>query len=117
MKVSLLFTLFMLAAATLILSCSKPPSGKEVFNSEFCPACHYFRGMGKPEGIDLSRVGERRNPGWIREHIINPKSHDPNIGMPSHAHLPSPEIDALVRMLTSPMPSASASERETRQPL
>ena len=112
MKGYLLSTLFMLAAATLILSCSKTPSGKEVFNSEFCPACHYFRGMGKPEGIDLSRVGERRSPEWIREHIINPKRHDPNIGMPGHAHLSGAEVDALVRMLTSAMPSAS--ERETR---
>ncbi len=112
MKGYILPILSVLAAATVILSCSKTPSGKEVFNSEFCPACHYFRGMGKQSGIDLSRVGERRSPGWIREHIINPKSHDPNIGMPSHAHLPGSEIDALVQMLTSPLPS----EREKIAP-
>ncbi len=105
MKGFILPTLLVLASSIIFISCAKAPSGKEVFNSEFCPTCHYFRGMGRPEGIDLSRVGERRSPGWIREHIINPKSHDPNIGMPSHAHLSGAEVDALVQMLTSPVPS------------
>ena len=98
-----LSVLIVLLSSILLISCSnKTPSGKEVFEREFCPACHYFRGLGRADGIDISAVGERRSPQWIREHIINPKSHNPNIGMPSHAHLSRAEIDALVAMLTSP---------------
>ncbi len=105
MRGALLTSTLLIVLSPVVLSCSEKPTGEEVFNSEFCPTCHYFRGMGRPEGIDLSRVGERRSPEWIKEHIINPKSHDPNIGMPSHAHLSGAEVDALVQMLTSPVPS------------
>ncbi len=73
-----------------------------MFQREFCPACHYFRGLGRADGIDISTVGERRSPRWIREQIINPRSHNPTIGMPSHAHLSRAEVGALVAMLTSP---------------
>ena len=97
-----LSVLIVLLSSILLISCSEAPSGKEVFEREFCPVCHYFRGLGRTEGIDISAVGERRSPQWIREHIINPKSHNPNIGMPSHAHLSRAEISALVAMLTSP---------------
>lgn len=96
-----LSALIVLLSSILLLSCSETPSGKEVFTREFCPACHYFRGLGRADGIDISAVGERRSPSWIREHIINPRSHNPNIGMPSHAHLSRAEVGALVAMLTS----------------
>lgn len=97
-----LFGALVLFTTVLFLSCAKTPSGTEVFTSEYCPACHYFRGLGKVDSIDISNVGQHRSPGWIREHIINPKSHDPNIGMPGFAHLSGAEVDALVHMLTSP---------------
>ncbi len=99
----LLIILTLAVSSVLLISCAKKPSGKEVFQKEFCPACHYFRGLGKSGGIDISAVGEHRSRKWIKEHIVNPKSHDPNIGMPSFAHLKKAELNALVDMLTSPV--------------
>jgi cbb3-type cytochrome oxidase cytochrome c subunit len=87
--------------ATVASACTKSRSGEEVFSSEFCPTCHYFRGIGRDGGIDLSEVRQRRSKGWIKEHIVNPKIHDPNIGMPNHAHLSNAELNALVEFLTS----------------
>jgi len=94
-----------LIPGTLLMACSPPASsiakGKEIFTSEQCPTCHYFRGLGKEGGIDLSEVGRRRSKPWIIEHIENPKIHDPNIGMPSFAHLGKTKIGALAEFLTS----------------
>jgi cytochrome c2 len=100
-KAALAFALLGIIATAALTSCSNASKGKRVFTSELCPACHYFRGIGKEGGIDLSNVGQRRSRSWIKEHIRNPRSHDPNIGMPSFAHLSRSEIDSLVKFLTS----------------
>ena len=95
-----ILVLAVLIAGAFVAACSTV-SGQEVFSSEICPTCHYFQGIGREDGIDLSQVGKRRTRPWINEHIKHPKSHAPDIGMPSFSHLSNAEINALVEFLTS----------------
>jgi cbb3-type cytochrome oxidase cytochrome c subunit len=86
----------------VITGCTSPRPGAVIFKEEGCVVCHHHSGTGNTTGngpIDLTRVSERRTNGWIREHIINPKIHDPNIGMPSFAHLSHAEITSLIEFL------------------
>ena len=39
------------------------------------------------QGPDLTNVGNRRSPSWIREHFLSPRSLVPGSSMPSYAHL------------------------------
>jgi cytochrome c oxidase cbb3-type subunit 3 len=39
-----------------------------------CPKCHMVRGQGGRLGPDLSDVGLRRSPGYLRSAILNPES-------------------------------------------
>lgn len=60
-------------------------------------------------GPDLAHVGSRRSPGWIAAHVARPVRSVPEVGhsavaktaMPSFAHLPQDELDALVEWLSS----------------
>jgi cbb3-type cytochrome oxidase cytochrome c subunit len=75
-------------------------NGKAVFKSEGCVNCHRFKNIGYG-AIDLSNVARTRTDGWIRDHIKNPKLHDPLAGMPSFDYLPEEEIQALIDFLHS----------------
>lgn len=77
-----------------------PKPGEAVFKAQGCSACHMLGGVGGKIGPDLSKVGSRRNRGWIEEQLENPKSHNPNSIMPSYAKLPEKNREDLADYLS-----------------
>lgn len=75
--------------------------GETVFKTQGCSACHTINGIGGKIGPDLTKVGSRRDREWIEEQIKDPKSHNPASMMPSYAHLPQKDLEALIDYLTS----------------
>jgi putative heme-binding domain-containing protein len=53
-----------------------PRNGRLLVHSEKgrCLSCHSVRGEGAFDGPDLTRVGLRRTPSYLRESLINPSS-------------------------------------------
>jgi len=75
------------------------PSGEELFRKEGCINCHRFKGEGGGVGPDLTGLAQRRSDAWMKEHIRNPRSHNPYSQMPSFGHLSGREIKAIIRYL------------------
>ena len=86
------------AIGALVFACT-PISGKELFQSEYCPACHIYKGIGKEGALDLSEVTSRRSDEWIRQQLEDSRKHRPDTGMPSFAHLSKKQVEALIRFL------------------
>jgi cytochrome c oxidase cbb3-type subunit III len=56
-----------------------PAKGKAVYESNGgCAACHIVRGEGGNLGPDLSAVGARRSPAYLREALIDPGAASPD---------------------------------------
>jgi putative heme-binding domain-containing protein len=54
------------------------PRGAQVYETSGCAACHTIRGRGGPLGPDLTDVGTRSSPAFIRRSIIDPQADVPN---------------------------------------
>jgi putative heme-binding domain-containing protein len=52
--------------------------GAEVYESSGCAACHTIRGRGGPTGPDLTDVGARSSPGFLRRSIVDPAADVPS---------------------------------------
>jgi putative heme-binding domain-containing protein len=48
--------------------------GRAVYARLDCASCHIINGQGVGFGPELSKIGQRRAPSWIREAILNPGS-------------------------------------------
>src|SRR5262247_4171845 len=48
--------------------------GAQVYEGAGCAACHTIRGRGGPTGPDLTDVGARSSPGYIRRSIVDPQA-------------------------------------------
>lgn len=46
--------------------------GKQLYASSGCAACHIVSGAGTGQGPDLSEIGARRSPAYLRESLVNP---------------------------------------------
>ncbi len=49
-----------------------PARGRALFEEEGCARCHTVGGFGTGRGPDLTEVGGRRGPGYLREAILDP---------------------------------------------
>jgi putative heme-binding domain-containing protein len=52
--------------------------GAQVYESVGCAACHTIRGRGGPAGPDLTDVGARSSPAYIRRSIVDPQAEVPS---------------------------------------
>jgi putative heme-binding domain-containing protein len=52
--------------------------GARVYESAGCAACHVIRGRGGPTGPDLTDVGARSSPGFLRRSIVDPQADVPS---------------------------------------
>jgi cytochrome c oxidase cbb3-type subunit 3 len=52
--------------------------GTQVYAAVGCPACHTIHGRGGPIGPDLTDVGARSSPAFIRRSIVDPQAEVPN---------------------------------------
>jgi cytochrome c2 len=77
------------------------PNGAELFKSQGCMNCHSFKGKGGELCPDLTDVTRRRNDGWIRDQIKDPKKHNPGARMPDFGYLSYRQISAIIGYLKS----------------
>ena len=52
--------------------------GAQLYQSSGCAACHTINGRGGPTGPDLTDIGARSSPGFVREAIIDPQADLPD---------------------------------------
>ncbi len=77
-------------------------TGKELFQSQGCTACHRIGGAGGSIGPDLSGEGLLgRSRQWLDTQLRNPKAHNPSSIMPPLAALSREEFDRLIDYLLS----------------
>lgn len=89
-----------ICVATFLFS-QGSPNGSELFKSQGCMNCHSFKGKGGEACPDLTGVTRRRNDGWIRDQIKDPKKHNPDSRMPDFGYLSYRQISAIIRYLKS----------------
>jgi ubiquinol-cytochrome c reductase cytochrome b subunit len=95
-------------AASAVLS-ADAKAGMDLFKSNGCAACHRIASVGGSIGPDLSGEGIKgRSRQWLRDHLRNPKAHDPATVMPSFAALGDKATNQLVDYLLSLKGQASA---------
>lgn len=51
-----------------------PNRGAEVYANHGCSNCHILAGNGHAYGPELTAIGERRSPAFIRQKLLDPKS-------------------------------------------
>jgi len=52
--------------------------GAKVYEAVGCAACHTIRGRGGPTGPDLTDVGARSSPAYLRRSIVDPQAETPS---------------------------------------
>jgi len=52
--------------------------GAQVYEAVGCAACHTIRGRGGPIGPDLTDIGARSSPAYLRRSIVNPQADTPS---------------------------------------
>jgi cytochrome c oxidase cbb3-type subunit III len=52
--------------------------GPQVYEAAGCAACHTIRGRGGPNGPDLTDIGARSSPAFIRRSIVDPQADVPS---------------------------------------
>lgn len=95
-----------------------------LFRDAGCTGCHRVEGSGGTTAPALNRGGlKNRGRAWLIEQIRNPGAHNPSTIMPSFAHLPREQVNAMISFLMgapgeapAPAPAASAA-RKTPSPL
>lgn len=55
-----------------------PLRGQAIYDSKGCVACHIVRGKGASLGPDLSDVGARRSPAYLRRALLDPGAEAPD---------------------------------------
>lgn len=73
-------------------------AGRRVYRKAECPTCHKINRRGKDVGPDLSYVGSRLQPDYLREWIENPQTFNPDTPMPV-ADLTGRELDEITAYL------------------
>ncbi len=54
-----------------------PVKGEQLYQLRGCPACHGAGGRGGRLGPDLTQPGPRRDFGWYRAYLVDPRSSVP----------------------------------------
>ena len=52
--------------------------GAQLYEAVGCAACHTIRGRGGPFGPDLTDIGARSSPAYLRRSIVDPRADVPN---------------------------------------
>ena len=57
-----------------------PERGRATYAANGCPNCHVLQGQGGGSGPDLTEVGARRGPDYLRESLVDPGAALPPMG-------------------------------------
>jgi mono/diheme cytochrome c family protein len=90
---------------------SKAPSdadaqaGASAYGESFCASCHAMQNaagllVGGNVGPELTRIGTKAKPDWLRQWIQNPKSYDPETAMP-HYRFDDKQLSLITGFLVS----------------
>jgi cbb3-type cytochrome oxidase cytochrome c subunit len=96
-------TLLMLAAATATPARAQDAiaeRGLATFMKNGCHGCHIIGKVGSPIGPDLSRVGVKFGPDYLRRWLRNPAAVRPDAHMPA-LELTDADIDTLAAYLST----------------
>ena len=68
---------------------SDPAAGASLYGESFCASCHAVQNaagnlVGGNVGPELTRVGTKAKPEWLRAWIRNPRTYDPGTQMPHY---------------------------------
>ena len=74
--------------------------GREVFRRKECSNCHRIAGQGGTDGPDLSQVGSRLRPDYLKSWIRNPRLISSKTLMPAFEGS-EPELRSVVTYLLS----------------
>jgi cytochrome c oxidase cbb3-type subunit III len=55
-----------------------PVRGEAIYRAQGCASCHVVNGHGGPPGPDLTNVGARTSPAFLRESLLDPEREVPN---------------------------------------
>jgi len=93
---------FLIAQSTLLAEGGSPPTstptapsdadaqaGSSAYGESFCASCHAMQNaagllVGGNVGPELTGIGTKAKPDWLREWIRNPKGYDPETAMPHY---------------------------------
>jgi len=64
-------------------------AGASAYGESFCASCHAIQNaagllVGGDLGPELTKIGAKAKPGWIRQWVHNPKDYDPGTAMPHY---------------------------------
>ncbi len=79
---------------------AKIEQGRDLYAARKCPVCHAVEGKGGKVGPDLSKIGGRRDPAWLKQFLPNPKALFPDTIMPPFPGSEE-ELEALIAYLSS----------------
>jgi mono/diheme cytochrome c family protein len=91
------------SAPLLTKSQPDPTAGASLYGASFCSSCHAVQNaagnmVGGDVGPELTRVGSKVKPGWLRAWLGNPRIYDPATGMP-HYRFNSAQVSMLQEFL------------------
>ena len=80
-----------------------PTAGASLYGESFCASCHAVQNaagnvVGGDVGPELTRVGNKVKPEWLRAWLRNPRVYDPQTAMP-HYRLTDPQLSLLTGFL------------------
>jgi mono/diheme cytochrome c family protein len=93
------------ATTTKDLKAPDPTAGASLYGESFCASCHAVQNaagnvVGGDVGPELTRVGNKVKPEWLRAWLRNPRLYNPETAMP-HYRLTDPQISLLTAYLGS----------------
>jgi cbb3-type cytochrome oxidase cytochrome c subunit len=85
------------------LETEKTRAGEAIYRREACGSCHRIHSNGPTYGPALDGEGSRRSREWLLDYLRNPRAgvgEKPyRLAMPSFAHLPETDLEALAAYL------------------
>jgi cytochrome c1 len=82
---------------------SDPAAGASLYGESFCASCHAVQNaagnlVGGDLGPELTRVGSKLKPEWVRAWLKNPRVYDPGTAMP-HYRFTDAQVATLAEFL------------------
>jgi len=82
-----------------------PEQGASFYGASFCSSCHAIQNtagnlVGGDFGPELTRIGSKVNPGWLRRWLANPRAYDSRTRMP-HYRFDENQVALLAEFLLS----------------